>query len=252
MCAPNTGYLGLAAVYDALTENVPYDDIAIYYNNIITALRQKPADGALLLDVGCGTGNLTIRLAQLGYDVIGADASEDMLSAACQKAPNIRWIQQSMTETELFGAAEIIVSTLDSINHLDSPKDIQKCFERLAQNLEIGGLLLFDVNTVYKHREILADNTFVYDVEGVYCAWSSTFCPEDNGVDIDLDIFTENEDGSYQRSYDGFREIALSEEELRQMLQRAGFRVELVYEYLTQNPPTEKSEKLLFAARKCN
>lgn len=250
MCEENRGYVGLAAVYDALTENVPYDEIAQYYNNIITELRHKPADGALLFDMGCGTGNLTVRLAKLGYDVIGADASEDMLCAACQKDPDIRWIRQSMTETELYGAAEIAVSTLDSINHLPTKKDIEECFARLAQNMESGGLFLFDVNTIYKHGEILADNTFVYDLDGVYCAWSCTFCPEDNGVDIDLDIFTENSDGSYERSYDGFREIALSEEDLRAMLERAGFETERVYEYLTENAPSEKSEKLLFAARR--
>lgn len=250
MCADNAGYMDFAAVYDALTENVPYDEIAEYYNNIISELRQKPAQGALLLDMGCGTGNLTVRMAKLGYDVIGADASEDMLSAAFQKNPDIRWICQSMTETELYGTADIALSTLDSINHLSSPEDMQRCFERLSQNLECGGLFLFDVNTIYKHREILADNTFVYDLDGVYCAWNCTYCPEDNGVDIELDIFTENPDGSYERSGDEFREIAVSEEHMREMLERAGFRVERVYEYLTMNKPSEKSEKLLFAARR--
>lgn len=240
------GYSDFASVYDILTENVPYDEIAGYYNNILTSL----GAGRLLLDLGCGTGSLTVRMARLGYDVIGSDASEDMLSVAAGKPSDVRWICQSMTETDLYGAVDAAISTLDSINHLDSTDDIVRCFERLAMNMKSGGVFVFDVNTIYKHREILAENTFIYDVDGVYCAWQNTYCPEDNGVDIDLDLFFENEDGTYSRGGESFREIALSREDMEALLEKAGFKTERVYEYLTFDPPTEKSEKLLFAARK--
>lgn len=240
------GYSDFASVYDILTENVPYDEIAGYYNNILTSL----GAGRLLLDLGCGTGSLTVRMARLGYDVIGSDASEDMLSVAAGKPSDVRWICQSMTETDLYGAVDAAISTLDSINHLDSADDIARCFERLAMNMKSGGVFVFDVNTIYKHREILAENTFIYDVDGVYCAWQNTYCPEDNGVDIDLDLFFENEDGTYSRGGESFREIALSREDMEALLEKAGFKTERVYEYLTFDPPTEKSEKLLFAARK--
>lgn len=246
------GYGEFAAVYDLLTENVPYDEIAAYYDEIITSLGGKKPDGeTVLLDMGCGTGNLTVRLAEKGYDVIGSDASAEMLSLAAAKSDgSIRFICQSMTETELYGTADVAVSTLDSINHLESKEEIAACFSSLAQNMESGGLFIFDVNTIYKHRCVLGDNSFVYDVDGVYCVWNNTFCPEDNGVDIDLDIFCENEDGSYERGYEGFREIALERHELEQLLSAAGFETVTVYEYLTYNIPREDSEKLLFAARK--
>ncbi len=240
------GYAEFASVYDLLTENVPYDEIAVYYNNILTKL----GAGKLLLDLGCGTGNLTVKMAELGYDVIGSDASEEMLSIAAGKSSDVQWICQSMTETDLYGEADAAISTLDSINHLESAEDIQCCFGRLAQNMAAGGVFVFDVNTIYKHREVLADNTFIYDVDGVYCAWTNTFCPEDNGVDIDLDLFFENEDGTYTRGGEYFREIAFSREEIESMLTGAGFKTELVFDYLTYDPPTENSEKLLFAARK--
>lgn len=246
------GYGEFAGVYDILTENVPYDEIAEYYDNIITRLGGKKPDGStLLLDLGCGTGNLTLRLAERGYDVIGSDASEEMLSIAAAKSDgSIRFICQSMTETELYGTADAAMSTLDSINHLESREQIAACFESLSANMTPGGLFVFDVNTIYKHREILAENSFVYDVEGVYLVWQNTFCPEDNGVDIDLDIFYENEDGSYERGYEGFREIALPQDEIIKLLDKAGFDTVAVYEYLTYNEPREESDKLLFAARK--
>lgn len=243
------GYGEFASVYDLLTENVPYDEIAAYYDGII---KSCGATGELLLDMGCGTGNLTMKLAELGYDIIASDASPEMLSIAVSKLTdnNIQYICQSMTETDLYGAVDIAVSTLDSINHLDSAEDIGRCFVRTAQNLNKGGLFLFDVNTVYKHRCVLAENTFIYDVDGAYCAWQNKYSPEDDSVGIELDLFYENDDGSYDRGYESFREIALPQEQYMSMLQRAGFEVLNVYEYLTLEHPTETSEKLMFVARK--
>lgn len=243
------GYGEFASVYDLLTTNVPYDRIAEYYDSII---KNTGTAGNLMLDMGCGTGNLTMRLAALGYDIIASDASAEMLSIAVSKLTdsNIQYICQSMTETDLYGAVDIVVSTLDSINHLDSADDISRCFKRTAQNLNRGGLFLFDVNTVYKHRHVLADNTFIYDVDGAYCAWQNKYSPEDESVGIELDLFYENDDGSYDRGYESFREIALPQEQYMAMLQRAGFEIVNVYEYLTFDNPTDISEKLMFVARK--
>ncbi|MGN0687670.1 MAG: class I SAM-dependent DNA methyltransferase [Oscillospiraceae bacterium] len=243
-----SGYGEFAEVYDLLTVNVPYDEIAAYYNSLI---EKYGAPGRLLLDMGCGTGNLTTRLAQLGYDIIASDASPMMLTIASSKpCVGIQYICQSMTQTDLYGAVDITVSTLDSINHLDSAEDIQLCFSRTAANMNSGGLFLFDVNTIYKHRYVLAQNTFVYDVDGVYCVWKNEYCAADDSVGIELDLFYENDDGSYDRGGESFREIALSQERLTEMLIKAGFELLDVYEYLTTQAPCEKSEKLLFAARK--
>lgn len=240
------GYGEFAYAYDALTFNVPYDEIAKYYTDIIRSL----TDGKRLLDMGCGTGNLTIRLAEAGFDVIGQDASEDMLACAAQKTSDVFWICQSMTETETGEPVEVVVSTLDSVNHLDSANDIARCFQYAAENLCSGGVFVFDVNTVYKHREVLGNNTFVYDVDGVYCVWQNEYSQDSSTVSISLDLFFEEEDGAYSRGYEQFNEIALTNDEYQNLLRKAGFEVVMVYEYLTDKAPDENSEKLLIAARK--
>lgn len=242
---PNEGYGDFAEAYDALTFNVPYDEIADYYEKILRSL----TCGERLLDMGCGTGSLTVRLAERCFDVIGQDASPDMLTFAAAKSSEISWICQKMEETELGERVDAVISTLDSINHLPDKAAVESCFNRVAENLKNGGAFVFDVNTVYKHREVLAENTFVYDVDGVYCVWQNMFCPEDNGVDIELDLFFEEEDGSYSRGEERFREIAFAEEEMREMLDRAGFEVVDVWDYLTFDKPSPRSEKLMFAAR---
>lgn len=240
------GYGDFAAAYDALTFNVPYDEIADYYTKILCSL----TDGKRLLDMGCGTGSLTVRMKKRGFDVIGQDASADMLTYAAEKSSDIFWINQKMEETALAEPVDAIISTLDSVNHLPDKNAIQQCFQCAADNLRDGGAFVFDVNTIFKHREVLGENTFVYDVDGVYCVWNNTFDPDDNGVDIDLDLFFEEEDGYYSRGGESFREIAFSEKELRCMLENAGFTVVNVFDYMTFDSPGEKSEKLLFAAKK--
>ena len=243
------GYGEFASVYDLLTENVPYDEIAAYYHGMA---ERFCAPGKLLLDMGCGTGNLTLRLAEMGYDIIASDASAEMLTIASSKLSNgnVQFICQSMTETELYGAVDIVISTLDSINHLDSFGDVLLCFRKTAENMNEGGLFMFDVNTIYKHREVLGGNTFIYDVDGVYCAWSNTYDPTDHSVRIELDLFYENEDGSYDRGYESFCEIAPDRFMLTDFLELAGFEVVGMYEYLTLDEPTENSEKLMLVARK--
>ena len=240
------GYGDFAAAYDLLTFNVPYDEIADYYAEILC----KMTDGKRLLDMGCGTGSLTVRLAERGFDVIGQDASPEMLSIAAEKSSKIMWICQNMEETELGGKVDAVISTLDSVNHLNGREAVLNCFRRAAECLESGGAFVFDVNTVFKHREILGGNTFVYDVDGVYCVWTNTFDPSDNGVDIELDLFFENEDGTYSRGEESFREIAFSADEYRKMLETAGFEVVNIWEYHSYNIPGGDSEKLLISAKK--
>ncbi len=243
------GYGVFAQVYDKLTLNVPYDEIADYYDRKIRQFRD--GDGNFLADAGCGTGNLTVRLAGLGYDVIGAEPSADMLSEAMNKPHDgVQYICQDMTELNLYGEADIIVSTLDSVNHLSSTADIGKFFRTAAVNLRRGGLLMFDFNTIYKHENILADNVFVYDVDGVYCVWQNEFSAEDNGVDISLNIFVETDDGLYDRMEENFREITLPQEEIAELLTKSGFEVLEVSEYLTDKAPDGQSDKLMFCARK--
>lgn len=241
------GYGEFAEVYDLLTFNVPYDELADYYAEILMG---QGVSGGRVLDMGCGTGSLTVRLAERGFDMIGQDASPEMLTVAAGKSSAVTWICQNMEETELGGTVAAVISTLDSVNHLEGAEAMLECFRRAADCLESGGVFVFDVNTVYKHREILGDNTFVYDVDGVYCVWENTFDESDNGIDIVLDLFLENEDGTYTRGGESFREAALEVDGYCRLLENTGFEVVNVWDYSTYNKVKADSEKLLILAKK--
>lgn len=241
------GYEEFAAYYDFLTENIDYRNLAEYYDR----LNEKFGGvKGIMLDLACGTGSLSVVLSKMGYDVIGTDISEEMLNVAVSKEhEGIEYLCQDMTELDLFGTIDGAICSLDSINHLEDKAAVRKAFERVSLFMNKGALFMFDVNTLYKHEHILADNTFVYDTENVYCVWQNEYLG--NGVtQIYLDFFEEDENGMYGRYSDEFTETAYGREEIEKMLTDAGFEICACYEYLTENEPTEESEKLTFVAKK--
>lgn len=247
------GYNAFAYFYDKLTENISYKDRAAYFDRLIKLHSGKKG---ILLDLACGTGSLSEEMARLGYDVIGTDASEEMLSCAMDKKFDsglpIQYLCQDMTELDMFGTIDVTLCALDSLNHLKSLDDIRKTFDRVSLFCEPGGLFIFDMNMPYKHKNVLADNTYVYDLDDVYCVWQNSFDPDspDCRVDISLDIFEKNEKGLYARYADELSEIAFDREIIEQAVEDSGMILEAVYDYDTLDAPRTDSEKLVFVAKK--
>ncbi|MBQ8791455.1 MAG: methyltransferase domain-containing protein [Ruminiclostridium sp.] len=243
-------YGQFATVYDYLTENIDYKKLAEYYDRVNISHGGKRG---ILLDLACGTGSISRQMKRLGYDVIGVDLSVEMLSQAKeQDCEGIEYLCQDMCSLDMYGTIDTTICVLDSINHLDSREDILACFKSVSLFTDPDGLFLFDVNTVKKHREILGDNTFVYDTDKAYCVWQNFYSSpeEQDRVDICLDIFAEQEDGSYIRFSEDFSEIALPVEEISELLSEAGFEVMDIYDYETELKGDEDSEKVLFCCRK--
>ncbi|MBQ2943179.1 MAG: methyltransferase domain-containing protein [Ruminococcus sp.] len=242
-------YEVFADFYDKLTGNVGYKERAEYILSVLDKLNHQ---AGLTLDLACGTGSLTLELKKQGVDIYGIDGSPDMLSVALQKASDegeqILFLCQKMQSIDLYGTIDTCVCTLDSINHLTNKQDVQKTFQRVSLFMNKGGVFLFDVNTVYKHRCVLSDNVFVFDTDEVYCVWQNT-PDEDNKVNISLDFFIP-EGKSYYRITEEFSERAYTMEELNEMLTKAGFKVEAVFGDMTFDAPSEDEQRIIVAARK--
>ncbi len=246
-----SGYGSFSDVYDILTQNVNYPQRAEY---IADLLADNGVKGGILLDLACGTGKLSIEMAKLGFDVIGVDASGEMLSCAINNAyeaeQNILFLCQTMQQLDLYGTINACVCTLDSINHLTEKDDVQAAFDKVSLFTEPGGIFVFDVNTPYKHREVLSNNTFVYDMDEVYCVWQNTLDESTDTIQIDLDIFEEVEDGLFERMQESFCERAYEIEALKDMLEKAGFETVAVYDELTKMPQNAGSQRVFITARK--
>lgn len=243
-------YNCFAAYYDSLTENVGYKVRSDYISNFF--LRYGVTDG-IVLDLACGTGKIGVSLAKKGYDVIGVDASPDMLceaqANAAEAGENLLFLCQKMQDLDLYGTIKGCVCSLDSVNHLVTPEEVLKTFQKVSLFMEKGGIFVFDVNTIYKHKEILGNHTFVYDEEDVYLVWQNVYDPETESVEITLDFF-EREDDAYFRETESFTERAYPVELLKQLLEQAGFELLHVFDELSENAPRATSERLYLIARK--
>jgi SAM-dependent methyltransferase len=243
-------YSTFAQYYDCLTQNVDYARRAEYFCTLLDKL-DHPA--GITLDLACGTGSLTIELAKRGLDVYGIDGSPSMLSVAQQKAADaglkILFLCQQMQSIDLYGTVDTVICALDSINHLTGESDVQKTFDRVSLFLNPGGYFIFDINTIYKHKYVLANNTFVYDTEDVYCVWQNRYEEKTNRVAISLDFFGRH-GKEYLRSSEHFYERAYPTEWIVSALKKAGLEVVGLYDDLSFQKPNDKTERQIVAAIK--
>ncbi|MBR6580488.1 MAG: class I SAM-dependent methyltransferase [Ruminococcus sp.] len=249
-----TGYSVFARYYDILTANIDYKKRADYFHGIIEKFSKT--EGKILLDLACGTGSIAEEMSKIGYDVIGVDYSDEMLGIALDKkfdsGLNIQYLCQDMRKLDLYGSVNITVCALDSINHLNSLKDVKKVFQNVALFSEPDGLFIFDINTLYKHRNVLANNTFTYETDKVFCVWENTIIPDTDEVKMNLEFFELEENGMYSRSSDSFSEKAYSEESIEMLLNECGFEVLGKYGDDTLSPPACDSQRIVYAARCVN
>lgn len=246
-----TGYGDFSYYYDLLTENVDYEKQCDY---ICDLLAENGIGKGILLDLACGTGSLSVLLSQRGFDVIGTDASEDMLTKAQEKkydtAPDAIFLCQKMEELDLFGTINAAVCTLDSINHVTDESLVKEIFRRVSLFMEDGGVFIFDVNTPYKHREILANNTFVYDLDEVYCVWQNE-TDEKLLTKVSLDIFEYDEEiDGYVRYGEEFYEKCYDLDLLRRLAEEFRFETVGIFEEMTKNPVNDKTQRAVFVMKK--
>lgn len=243
-------YDNFSRFYDLLTDNVEYEKRADYFCRLLSLCGIK--DG-IMLDLACGTGSISVEMAKRGFDVIGVDSSIGMLNAARQKAyesgEQILLLNQSMDDIDLFGTVDCAVCVLDSVNHLADEKQVKRTFEKVSLFMNPGGAFAFDVNTLYKHKNVLADNAFVYDLDELYCVWQNNFNEADGSVDISLDFF-EEEDGVYYRSCESFTEKAYDLADIEKWLEDAGFEIIGIFDDMTTEKAHPETERAVFLAKK--
>jgi len=243
-------YSTFARFYDSLTHNVNYPQRADY---ICELFKKLDHSAGLTLDLACGTGSLTVELAKRGVDVYGIDGSASMLSVAQQKAADnglqLLFLCQQMQNIDLYGTVDTVVCMLDSINHMTSENHVLKTFERISLFMNVGGYFIFDINTLYKHKYVLSNNTFVYDTDDVYCVWQNSFEEKTNRVGITLDFFG-REGSAYYRSSEHFYERAYDTALITSMLSKAGFEVVGLFDDLSFEKPNDKTERIVVAAKK--
>ncbi|MBR2409498.1 MAG: class I SAM-dependent methyltransferase [Lachnospiraceae bacterium] len=270
-------YTAFAYVYDELMDNVPYDEWAEY---LIGLLKENGVADGLVCELGCGTGQMTRRLAAAGYDMIGIDLSEDMLDVAREQEygayegesdvdeeadlaePSILYLQQDMRSFELYGTVSAVVSICDSMNYMTTDEDMLQVFRLVNNYLDKDGVFIFDMNTEYKYKELMGDTTIAENREDVSFIWENLYDEEKRLNEYCLTLFAkveaedeDEENGESGRTalYEKYEEVHLQRayplEEVKRLLSEAGMTFVAAYDVLTHEAPGPECERMYIVAK---
>ena len=259
-------YNVIAGVYDKINSGVDYEKWGDFVESLFGKyLKDKPQ---LVLDLACGTGRMSLSLAARGYDMIGVDASPEMLAKAAdavydaldggklsEEGPRPLFLCQSMTDFELYGTVGAVVCCLDSLNYLTGDGELEKCFSLVHNYLDPHGLFIFDVNTPYKFENVYGENVYVYDVDGEgedggsFCVWQNFYDKESRICDFLLTVFESDGEGRYLRADEEQRERCYTLEEISSALEKNGFRLLDLSADVDGRKPTGDTRRWHFCAR---
>jgi SAM-dependent methyltransferase len=245
-----SAYEALALVYDRLTEDVAYERWADYIEKQFQRCGRKIHT---VLDLACGTGSLTLALANRGYEMIGADASAEMLAMAQEKGRQAEgippiFLHQAMEDLDLYGTIDACICCLDSLNYVPE-QALRKGLQKVHLFLEPGGLFLFDVRPP-RALEEMDGQTFFDEREDVFCIWRAEYETRWKRCRFWMDLFQQEESGLWRRSMEEHVEYAHSIEMLKQQLEKAGFLDIRQFGNLKLRPPKEGEDRIFFTARK--
>ena len=245
-------YSNFASIYDRLMQDVPYAGWVRYLGRLFAKHNITPEG---ILDIGCGTGNVTIPLAEMGYNLTGLDMSPEMLAVAEEKARSkglaVNWLCQDMRAMDLadlrFG---LVISMTDSLNYISSADELQNVFKQVHTLLQDNGWFIFDLNSAYKITEVFGNNVFTLMDDDIAYIWQNSYDETDRTCYMDLTFFVREADGRYRRFSEEHSETGYEITEIRELLKQSGFTVHAVYEEDSLAEPAANAERIYFVSQK--
>lgn len=244
-------YGNFAYIYDRLMQDVPYEQWLVYLDELFKKYQVQPGKA---LDLGCGTGTLTVPLAQKGWQVTAVDLSADMLAVADAKAREagvqVHWVQQDMRELQVGTGFDLVISMCDSLNYITKLSELQRVFQQANQALRAGGILLFDLNSYFKLSQVFGDNVFTVNEEEIAYIWENEFDSQEQVCLMDITFFVQEANGYFRRFSEFHQERAYQVSEIQQALVNAGFQVLGIYAEQTFVEPDAETERIYYVAQK--
>ncbi len=243
-------YEGFAYWYDKLNAEADYKHVSA---EVARILRQYGVSSGIVADLGCGTGEVSIRLAKAGYSMLAVDKSADMLSvfqdklSTCQPHElDITLLCQDITALDLYGTIHAAISLFDTFSHLNA-EEVALAMQKVSLFSEDGAPFIFDVNTVYKHEKVLGNNCFeLAGEDGIVCEWANRYDPADHSVEMEL-TGTRNGEVVFHET---FTEYAWDREFWETQLRGHSFGVVEVLDGESFKEPNDGAQRLLFVAVK--
>lgn len=244
-------YTDFASVYDIFMEEVPYEAWIAFLEEI---WRRENLQPKTIADLGCGTGNVLLPLAQKGFDMIGVDASSDMLCQAEQKLRQAGYsaqlLEQDLSAFALPMPVDCMISLCDSLNYLIEDGALSAAFSCVREYLTPEGIFLFDLNTEYKFREVLAQNTYAVTEAHAAYIWENYYDEVEKINEYAVNLFLEKTDGTYVRTEEFHYERAYSLEEVTAALAENGLRIVSLWEDYHWQTPKADSQRIVFVVKR--
>lgn len=246
-------YENLSKFYDLSIEKETIEKWNKIISKIIDVSNTKVKN---ILELGCGTGNITVSLLDNGYEIVGIDNCEEMLSICYEKTykygNKIFLLNQDINKLDLdIYEIDMILAANDVINYLDSETSLLNLFSFANKHLKQDGILLFDYSSEYKFEKTLDGNVFVEDLEEYYYIWKNFYDKKNQTLEINIDIFELNDDKTYNRYEDNQIQKTYSENYIRNLLEKSGFeRIISFSDFDMINKNFEKSDRIFFYIQK--
>ena len=242
-------YKEFSYFYDYFNYNADYDKL---FKNIISLAKQGGVTKGIVCDLGCGTGELAFRFNDAGFDVIAVDNSDEMLDVLFDKrdeieAYNVQILKQDITQLDMFGTVDLFTCTFDTVNHLEGETAVQKLFDRVSLFMEPDGVFIFDMNTRYKHINVLKNEIFDFIDEEADCHWQNTLYENENRTKISITINDKHAGAVYSEE---FFEYYYSLDTVLSMLEKAGLKVVKLIDGESFKDVKENTQRYMFMVKK--
>lgn len=241
-------YETFARIYDSVMDDALYDAWLDF------SLRHFPQDKKQVLELACGTGILSIMLAQKGYDVTGLDLSGDMLKLADKRAKeaglDLDFHQGNMLDLSGLGSFDMVTCYSDSICYMEDEVEVGDVFAQVYEHLNAGGRFLFDVHSIYQIEEVFPGYSYHENAEDFAFVWDSYEDEPPHSIVHELTFFVQEEDGRFSRHDEVHEERTYEILTYEVLLEQAGFTNVKIYADFEEKEPGDKSTRWFFVAEK--
>ncbi len=249
-------YTYLPIIYDRLMQDVDYEKWTDFILNLLSK-GSKDCEFKNILELGCGSGNITEKLLEKGFEVVGIDSSFEMLEAAREKTSKhgdkIILLEQNITDMD-FEVYEIdaVIAANDVFNYITNIEDIRKIFEFVYSHLADGAGFVFDISSSYKLSTVLGDNVYSEAMDDLVYLWENYYDDDEKILEMDINFFIKDIDDTYIRYEEHHIQKAYQEIEITELLKECGFKNIRTYYDFEMSDSVKCPERIFFSCNKNN
>lgn len=245
-------YTYLPMIYDDMMQEIDYD---MWLEYLVNLIKKQGSDVKNILELGCGTGNITLKLLENGYEIVGIDYSDEMLEIAREKTleydSKVFFLSQDITELDLdIYEIDCVIAVNDTFNYILENNELKDIFKYIYDRLKKGGAFVFDISSFYKLSVVLGNNTFGETQDDKAYIWENFYDELDETVHMDINIF-QKENKNYVRYEESHIQKAHKTDKMIKLLEDAGFENILVYsDFKYSESISEDAQRIFFSCRK--